>query len=90
MTDAQDTIELPAFGLTLTRIAVDGWFGADRGQDYVHANEVGFVRLARARPSGTLVSYYKRAETVDDACAALLAEMTPDDVAAIRALGERS
>ena len=90
MTDAQDTIELPVFGLTLTRISDDGWFGSDNGthraSSYVHVHGP-FANASVARANGVRVSYSVHAE---DPCAALLAEMTPDDVAAIRALGERS
>ena len=89
MSDAQDTIELPAFGLTLTRIGDDGWFGIDNGMtrtaSYIHAKGP-FATASVGRPNGVRVSYSVHDE---DPCAALLAEMTPDDVAAIRALGEQ-
>lgn len=81
---SEDTIELPVFGLTLGH-AGDGWYRLDGHDAYLHMR--GMAAHARvARASGVRVSYSVHAE---DPCAALLAEMTPDDVAAIRALGER-
>ena len=83
MTDAQDTIELPVFGLTLARGGP--YYRADGARAYLHTAGM-FAVASVARANGVRVSYSVHA---DDPCAALLAEMTPDDVAAIRALGER-
>lgn len=86
MTDAQDTIDLPVFGLTLTRGYL-GRYCIDGATAYLHMGGPFAVASVR-RANGVRVSYSVHADD-DDPCAALLAEMTPDDVAAIRALGER-
>jgi hypothetical protein len=99
MTDAQDTIELPVFGLTLMRdealgaVAGDGWYSIGDPRDsqcprVVATPRDSYVGVYRRR-GGVGVSYSASGDGVAAACAALLAEMTPDDVAAIRALGER-
>lgn len=97
MSDAQDTIELPAFGLTLPRHATtavrsysvdDANFGRRAYAAVYHTGW--YVTVVVKRTARTSAQYSTHdAPSLDDACAALLAEMTPDDVAAIRALGER-
>lgn len=79
MTDAQNT-----FGLTLERDYL-GYYRVDGATAYLHTGGP-FAVASVKRANGVRVSYSVHAE---DPCAALLAEMTPDDVAAIRALGER-
>lgn len=83
MTDAQDTIQVPAFGLTLTRSGP--YYRYDGATAYLHTSG-SFAVASVGRAGGVRVSYSVHAE---DPCAALLEEMTADDVAAIRALGER-
>lgn len=94
MTDAQDTIELPVFGLTLKRSAVHGanWYelGDMETRITVDTNGSGYKFVGVYVLRGDVgLSYGTAAIGIDTACERLLAQMTPDDVAAIRALGER-
>lgn len=98
MTDAQDTIELPVFGLTLSRHATeavrayslyDASF-AQRAYAAIYPTGWYMTAVVRRAPHGSVQYSTCDAPSMDEACQRLLAQMTPDDVAAIRALGERS
>ena len=101
MTDAQDTIDLPVFGLTLERVTLQharARYAIRKNaveinvsrSDVWGGGEAWLVRAVVNRGGGRIVlEYHTLAHDLGTACAALLAQMTPDDVAAIRALGER-